>query len=39
LPYWIVWDGDFRYAPDGWRHDALVGNGWQNIKQADRKTY
>lgn len=35
----VVWDGDFRYAPERWRHHSFVGNGWQNIKQADRKTY
>jgi hypothetical protein len=35
----VAWDGDFRYAADGWRHHSFVGNGWQNIKQPDRKTY
>jgi hypothetical protein len=35
----VVWDGDFRYAPHGWRHHSFKGNSWQNINQPDRKIY
>ncbi len=35
----VVWDGDFRRTPGGWRHCAFRGNKWQNIKSPDRQTY
>lgn len=35
----IVWDADFRYAPDGWTHHSFVGSRWQNIHKADRQSF
>lgn len=35
----VVWDGDFRYDPDGWGHYSFVGNGWQHIHKRERQTY
>ncbi len=35
----IVWDGDFRFAVDGWKHHSFVGSKWNRIKQETRQTY
>lgn len=35
----ITWDGDFRYAPDGWKCFSFVGSRWNNINKAERKLY
>ncbi len=35
----VVWDGDFRYTPEGWNHWSFRGSAWQRIKSLDRQTY
>lgn len=35
----LVWDGDFRYTPSGWDHNAFRGSKWQKIRQAEAKSY
>ena len=35
----LVWDGDFRYTPDGWSHNAFRGSRWQKIKQKEAQSY
>ncbi|MCC6908327.1 MAG: DUF2075 domain-containing protein [Phycisphaerales bacterium] len=35
----VVWDGDFRYSPKGWRHWSFRGKKWQRIRSADRQLY
>lgn len=35
----VVWDGDLRYSPGGWKTFAFKGYKWQNIKLAERKKY
>ncbi|RYY46426.1 MAG: DUF2075 domain-containing protein [Chitinophagaceae bacterium] len=35
----VTWDGDLRYASDGWQTYAFKGNKWQNIKNEERKRY
>jgi len=36
----IIWDGDFRYSPDGWKHYSFNGgNKWNNINQKERQSY
>jgi len=35
----IAWDGDLRFANDGWKTFAFKGNKWQNIKNTVRKKY
>jgi len=35
----VVWDSDFRYDPNGWRHYSFVGDGWRNIRKPERQTY
>jgi hypothetical protein len=35
----VVWDGDFRFSPTGWRHWSFRGDKWQRINDADRQTY
>ncbi len=35
----VVWDGDLRYSPNGWRTFSFRGNKWQNINSAERKKY
>jgi hypothetical protein len=35
----VTWDGDFRYAPQGWEHKSFVGDKWKNINKAERRIY
>lgn len=35
----LVWDGDFRYTPHGWDHNAFRGSKWQKIRQAEAQSY
>lgn len=35
----VTWDGDLRYARDGWKTFAFKGNKWQNIHSVARKKY
>ena len=35
----VVWDGDFRYSPEGWKTFSFVGKSWQNIHHIERKKY
>jgi hypothetical protein len=35
----LVWDGDFRYTPNGWDHNAFRGSRWNKIRQKEAKSY
>lgn len=35
----LVWDGDFRYTPNGWDHNAFRGSKWQKIRQKEAQSY
>lgn len=35
----VTWDGDFRYAPTGWRHHSFRGKNWQRINSPDRQLF
>ncbi len=35
----VVWDADFRVAPDGWEHWSFRGNRWEKIRAAARQRY
>ena len=35
----LVWDGDFRYTPDGWSQHSFCGDKWQNINKPERKAF
>ncbi|MBR3941336.1 MAG: DUF2075 domain-containing protein [Bacteroidaceae bacterium] len=35
----VVWDGDFRYTPNGWSHHSFCGDKWQNINKPERKAF
>lgn len=35
----LVWDGDFRYTPHGWDHNAFRGSKWQKIRQVEAQSY
>ncbi len=35
----LVWDGDFRYTPDGWDHFAFKGSKWNKIRNKDAQSY
>jgi len=35
----VVWDGDLRYSPTGWKTFSFKGNRWQNIHNIERKKY
>ena len=35
----VVWDGDFRFTPEGWQHWSFRGNGWQRILAPERRRY
>ncbi|MEA4917247.1 DUF2075 domain-containing protein [Proteiniphilum sp.] len=35
----VVWDGDLRYSPTGWKTFSFKGNKWQNIHHIERKKY
>jgi hypothetical protein len=35
----VTWDADFRHARAGWEHWSFVGNRWNTIRKAERKSY
>lgn len=35
----VVWDADFRFASEDWRHWSFRGTGWQHIHAPDRQRY
>lgn len=35
----VTWDGDLRFASDGWKTFAFIGSKWQNIHKDQRKKY
>ncbi len=35
----VVWDGDFRYSPNGWVHSSFRGNRWEKISKPERQAY
>ncbi|MBX3323425.1 MAG: DUF2075 domain-containing protein [Phycisphaeraceae bacterium] len=35
----VVWDGDFRHTPSGWRHFSFRGERWERVNKADRQLY
>lgn len=35
----VVWDGDFRFADQGWQSFSFVGSRWQHIHKEVRKSY
>ncbi len=35
----VVWDGDFRYAEDDWKHFSFVGDRWNRIRKPEHQTY
>ena len=35
----VVWDGDLRYSPTGWKTFSFKGNKWQKIHNIERKKY
>lgn len=35
----VVWDGDFRFSPEGWQHWGFRGDRWQRIRKAERQGY
>lgn len=35
----IVWDADFRYCENGWRHFSFVGDHWNQIRKSERRTF
>lgn len=35
----VVWDGDFRFSPEGWEHWGFRGDSWQCIRKAERQSY
>jgi DUF2075 family protein len=35
----VIWDGDYRYSPSGWKHYSFAGSKWNSIKKEERKVY
>jgi DUF2075 family protein len=35
----VIWDGDFRYTPNGWDEYSFTGNKWKKIIKLARKNY
>jgi DUF2075 family protein len=35
----VVWDGDFRYHPEGWIYKSFTGSKWNNINSPERQKY
>lgn len=35
----VVWDADFRYTPNGWRHYSFAGSRWNQVKSPERQVY
>jgi hypothetical protein len=35
----VVWDADFRFTTDGWKHHSFAGDHWNRIKKDSRRMY
>ena len=35
----LVWDGDFRYTPEGWDNNSFKGSNWQKIRKPEAQKY
>jgi len=35
----VMWDADFRYLKEGWKHLSFRGNRWTCIRKVERKNY
>jgi hypothetical protein len=35
----VVWDGDFRHRPSGWKHHSFVGSHWNQIRKQEKQLY
>jgi hypothetical protein len=35
----VTWDGDFRFKGTEWSYHRFKGNGWENTKNLDNRTY
>jgi hypothetical protein len=35
----VVWDADFRYTADGWKHRSFVGDRWNQIRKVEGQTF
>ena len=35
----VVWDADFHYSIDGWKHRSFSGSKWKNIKAATNQAF
>jgi hypothetical protein len=35
----VVWDGDFRFTPEGWEYWGFRGDRWQRIRKSERQAY
>lgn len=35
----VTWDADFRFTDNGWENYSFVGDRWNRIKKAERKSY
>lgn len=35
----VVWDGDFRYSPNGWGHYEFQGERWRRVNKPERQEY
>jgi hypothetical protein len=35
----VTWDADFRFIGTGWSHHDFRGSKWQNVNNAENKTY
>jgi hypothetical protein len=35
----VVWDGDLRFAGDGWSHHEFKGTRWNRVKKDERQRY
>jgi len=35
----VVWDADFRYTKDGWKHLSFIGDRWNHIRKQERQVY
>lgn len=35
----VVWDADFRYSKDAWKHLSFTGDSWKRLLKPERQTY
>lgn len=35
----VIWDGDFRFSPEGWDHWSFCGDHWNRIRKPSRQVY